>query len=85
MKILTLVTCVLIYGSLSHAIQYSGCDTILNNGWYKKYEFQGIDQPATKATKKHGSSWGTSKASTERSTATLDPKYTTNNIISYGQ
>lgn len=66
------------------AINMSGCDTLLNNGWYKKYEYQGIDQPATKATKKHGSSIGTTKATTERSTATLDPKYWANTITSYG-
>jgi hypothetical protein len=62
----------------AHAINMSGCDNLMNDGWYKKYKYQGIDQPLTKATKDHGSSAGSSRATTERSTATLDPKYSSN-------
>lgn len=60
------------------AMNQSKCSKLLNNGLYKKYEYGGIDQPLTKATKKHGSSKGTSATSTEGSTASLDPKYWSN-------
>lgn len=60
------------------ALDINACSRLLNNGLYKKYEYGGIDQPLTKATKKHGSSKGTSATSTEGTTALLDPKYWSN-------
>lgn len=60
------------------AINQSSCSTMLNNGFYKKYEYAGIDQPVTKATKKHGTIKSTSVTSTEGSTAVFDPKYWSN-------
>jgi len=57
----------------------------MNKGWYKKYEYQGINQPATKATKKHGSSKAPFVLSTEASTASLDPKYSSNVSTSQAQ
>ena len=62
----------------SFSIDQKKCSKLLNNGLYKKYEYGGIDQPLTKATKKHGSSKATSVTSTEGSTALLDPKYYSN-------
>lgn len=62
----------------SHALDQSKCSTFLNKGWYKKYEYGGVDQPLTKATKKHGVSKATAVTSTEGSTATLDPGYWSN-------
>lgn len=63
---------------ISFALNDSACSTMLNNGFYKKYEFAGIDQPMTKATKKHGTTKATVVTSTEGSTAFLDPKYWSN-------
>jgi hypothetical protein len=70
------------YTQSADAFNVNGCSNFINNGWYKKYEYQGFDNPGTKATKKHGSSKGTSIASTERTTATSDPKYSYNVTMS---
>lgn len=68
----------LFVGESVWAINQSSCSKLLNNGFYKKYEYGGIDQPVTKATKKHGSFKATFVVSTEGSTAVLDPKYWSN-------
>ena len=60
------------------AINHQACSKMLNDGLYKRYEYGGIDQPLTKATKRHGSSKGTSATTTEGTTALLDPKYWSN-------
>lgn len=60
------------------ALDYSKCSTLMNNGWYKKYEYGGVDQPLTKATKKHGIMKASSVTGTEASTASVDPKYSSN-------
>jgi hypothetical protein len=61
----------------SYAMNPSSCSTLMNNGWYKKYSYQGIDQPLTKATKQFGSSKASMVVFTESSTASLDPGYYT--------
>ncbi|MFY7992050.1 MAG: DUF3015 family protein [Bacteriovoracaceae bacterium] len=66
------------FSSYSMAINHQACSRMLNNGLYKKYEYGGIDQPLTKATKKHGTSKGVSATTTEGTTAVLDPKYWSN-------
>lgn len=81
----SILFCVFVFSQNAFAIDYDACSKMLNNGWYKKYEYGGIDQPLTKATKKHGSSKGTSATSTEGSTATFDPGYTTNVYTSHTQ
>lgn len=60
------------------ALNQNACSRLLNNGLYKKYEYGGVDQPLTKATKRHGASKGSSATSTEGTTALLDPKYWSN-------
>jgi hypothetical protein len=60
------------------ALDFDVCSKMLNDGWYKKYEYGGVDQPLTKATKKLGSSKGMSATTTEGSTALSDPKYWSN-------
>lgn len=68
----------LAYSTAASAINQAACSKLLNDGLYKKYEYGGIDQPLTKATKKHGLSKSTSVTSTEATTALLDPKYWSN-------
>lgn len=72
------VLLIAIFPLTSIALDHAACSRLLNNGLYKKYEYGGIDQPLTKATKRHGSSKGTSATSTEGTTALLDPKYWSN-------
>lgn len=69
---------ILIYSSSSMALNQQACSRLLNDGLYKKYEYGGVDQPLTKAVKRHGSSKGSSATSTEGTTALLDPKYWSN-------
>lgn len=76
---------VLAFSHSTWALDMDACSKLMNNGWYKKYEYGGVDQPLTKATKKHGSSKGTSATSTEGSTASVDPGYTTNVYTSHTQ
>jgi hypothetical protein len=61
----------------SFAFNRSKCSTYLNDGLYKKYQYQGIDYPLTKATKKEGIASATFVVSTEGSTAFFDPKHAT--------
>lgn len=91
MKFVVIVLGLLMSVVNASAIDMAKCSALLNKGWYKTYEYAGIDQPLTKATKKHGMSKATSVTSTEGSTASLDPGYTTNvstsqtqGISSYG-
>jgi hypothetical protein len=65
-------------GSLSFAIDMSACSRLLNDGLFRKYNYMGIDQPATKATKQLGTTKGTTAMTGERTTASFDPKYWTN-------
>lgn len=60
------------------ALNQNACSRMLNNGLYKNYQYGGVDQPLTKATKRHGASKGSSATSTEGTTALLDPKYWSN-------
>ncbi len=82
---LTLFLPLFFTAQITYAININGCDSMLNKGLYKKYEYQGIDQPATKATKKHGSIKSTGVTTTERTTASVDPKYWLNVTMSHGQ
>ena len=77
MKTIILFTLILSTQS-TFALDFDVCSKMLNNGWYQKYEYGGVDQPLTKATKKLGSSKGMSATSTEGSTAISDPKYWSN-------
>lgn len=74
--VITLILSVFSFSAM--AINQNACSKLLNNGMWKKYEYGGIDQPLTKATKRHGSSKGSSATSTEGTTALLDPKYYSN-------
>lgn len=69
---------ILLLSNTAQALDYAKCSKLLNDGWYKKYEYGGIDQPLTKATKKHGASKASSVTSTEGTTALSDPGYYTN-------
>lgn len=75
---LLFILLLLLNSTFSFAINQQACSRLLNDGLYKKYEYGGIDQPLTKATKRHGSSKGSSATSTEGTTALLDPKYWSN-------
>lgn len=66
-----------VFSSSAYAMNISGCSNMLNNGWYKKYKYRGVDGAAFKATTKDGFK-GSSATSTEGSTASLDPKYSAN-------
>ncbi|MES2855916.1 MAG: DUF3015 family protein [Bdellovibrionota bacterium] len=74
---LVLVIGILLTFETSHAMNMSSCSTLLNQGWFKKYQYQGVDQPLTKATKSLGSTKASTKVSTETSTASVDPGYWT--------
>lgn len=74
----SLVILLLLDAQRTFALDQKKCSKLLNKGWYKKYEYGGIDQPLTKATKREGSSKGVSETSTEGSTALSDPKYWSN-------
>lgn len=65
------------FSSSAYAINTSGCSSMLNNGWYKKYKYRGVDGAASKATTKDGFK-GSSATSTEGSTASVDPKWYSN-------
>lgn len=77
MKTITLFALILSTHSV-FALDFDVCSKMMNNGWYQKYEYGGVDQPLTKATKKLGSSKGISATTTEGSTALSDPKYWSN-------
>ena len=69
----------------SYCLDYVKCSRMLNNGLYKTYRWQGINNRGpdmTAETKKNGSSHAYSDISTENSTADLDPKYTSNFLSS---
>ena len=78
LRLVNLSLLTLVFSTSVFAIDYAKCSKMLNNGWWMNYEYGGIDQPLTKATKKHGSSKATAVTSTEGSTATLDPGYWSN-------
>lgn len=86
MKVFLLI---LLVSSSAFALDSSKCSTMLNNGMYKKYKFAGVGEANTKAitgeTKSAGSFKATSHLSTEGSTVTLDPKYSTNVSVSNTQ
>ena len=66
----------------SFAIDSAKCSKMLNNGWFKKYEYGGVGDynlnMITKATKKEGSTVAYSQVITEATTAISDPGYSTN-------
>ncbi len=75
---LVLVVVCFISTSTSFAINRSACSGLLNDGWYTKYKYQGVDYPVTKASKELGSPKGSTKLFSESTTASLDPGYATN-------
>lgn len=85
MNNLTTILLMLLFSGKTFAWNAGKCTTYLNEGLYQKYEYQGFDQPATKATKKHGSTQGSTKMSTETSTASLDPVHWTHLTASVTQ
>lgn len=70
---------VLFVGAISaqscFAFNIGACSTFMNDGLFKKYQYQGFDNPGTKATKNVGSSKATFVVTTESSTASIDPKW----------
>jgi len=79
MKIFILLT---LMSAQSWAINSSGCSNLLNNGWFKKYKWAGVGESNTKAitaeTKSSNFISAISKVTTENTTATVDPKYSSN-------
>lgn len=75
---LFIFTLTLIFSLPIMALDQAACSRLLNDGLYKKYQYGGVDQPFTKAVKRHGLSKGSSATSTEGTTALLDPKYWSN-------
>lgn len=69
---------------LAQAWNTSGCSSMINNGWFKKYKYQGVDGAGGKATTKDNFK-GTSATSTEGSTASVDPKVWSNRSTSAAQ
>ena len=65
----------LLIQSQAFAWNAGNCTKLVNNGWFRKYKYQGYDQPLTKGTKQDGSIKASSDASTESSTAVSDPKH----------
>jgi len=73
----------LMTSSASFALNSSKCSEMLNKGLYKTYKYGGVGEAAynaiTEGTKKDGSTVASSESSTtEPTTATFDPKYSTN-------
>ncbi len=66
---------ILLFQVQAFAWNANNCTKLVNNGWFRKYQYQGYDQPLTKGTKRDGSIMASSAASTESSTAALDPKH----------
>ncbi len=66
---------------ISQALDNAKCSRMLNNGLYKTYRWQGINNrwpDLTNETKRNGSSNAYSEFTSENSTALLDPKYSSN-------
>lgn len=86
MKIALLI---LLANSFALAFDSSKCSTILNKGLYKKYKWNGIGEANNKAmtaeTKSSGSTKGTTRITSENTTAVVDPKYTTNVTVTGAQ
>jgi hypothetical protein len=63
----------------------SRCASFVDDGLYTKYKYMGPGEGFTKASKDQGSVKGFSAPSTEGSTASLDPKYSSHQSSSLGQ
>ena len=86
MKIFLLFT---LLCSSAFAMDSSKCSNLLNNGLYKKYKWHGMGEANTKAitgeTKSSNFLSAISKVTTEGSTVTVDPKYSSNVSTSQSQ
>lgn len=82
MQRIFLVILILFISNYSFAIDSAKCSKMLNDGWFKKYEYGGMGDynlnAVTKATKREGSTIAYSEVVTESSTAISDPGYSTN-------
>jgi hypothetical protein len=76
-----LAICTLFIAHTALAWDTGGCSSMINNGWFKKYKYQGVDGAAGNATTKDNFK-GTSATSTEGSTASVDPKVWSNRSTS---
>jgi len=86
MKIFILLT---LLSTQVWALNSSSCSSMLNNGWYKKYKWAGMGEANTRAitaeTKSSNFISAISKITVENSTATVDPKYSSNVSTSQSQ
>jgi hypothetical protein len=71
------------------ATNTAACSRMLNEGWYKTYQFSGYgwanNDAITAEFRRAGSSTGSTNVSSDHSTALLDPKHSTNVTYSYTQ
>jgi Protein of unknown function (DUF3015) len=77
---------ILIISGSAQAWDSAKCSKLLNDGWFKKYQWAGVGDynvnAMTKESKKSGSFTGSSNVTTEGTTAASDPGYTTNVSVS---